>query len=206
MRQSRGVEQEVVRNVREQIPVEALAVRNLAHRPEPDVARRSRLARIQKIQRLDDPEFKRPRLLDEAPHPLTDPAEQLGGRPRRVRQRLRRRHRRHFELVIEAVLHDLKGGRHVEYLRAVLDGHDAPVGEALTVQASVDLVDDRRVEIAAAEEVGVQGMHDTALHRGAGGAERLAEHLSAKDLRAADVAAFAAKQVDLDLLELEQTQ
>ncbi len=108
--------------------------------------------------------------------------------------------------MIEAVLHDLKGGRHVEYLRAVLDGHDAPVGEALTVQASVDLIDDRRVEIAAAEEVCVQGMHDTTFHRGAGGAERLAEHLPAENLRAADVTALAAKQVHLELLELEQAQ
>ena len=34
----------------------------------------------------------------------------------------------------------------------------------------------------------------------------LAEHLAAEDLRAADVAAHAAEQIDLELFELEQAQ
>ncbi len=43
-------------------------------------------------------------------------------------------------------------------------------------------------------------------HRGRGGGERLAEHLAAEHLRAADVAALAAKQVHLERLQLELLQ
>ena len=72
------------------------------------------------------------------------------------------------------------------------------------VAAAIDLVDDRRVEVAAAQEIGMQRVHRAALDRAAGRHERLAEHLSTEYLRAADVAALAAEQVHLETLELEQ--
>src|SRR6266852_3796092 len=49
-------------------------------------------------------------------------------------------------------------------------------------------------------------MHHPARHGGRCGAQGLSQHLAAKHLRAADIAAFTAKQVDLQLLELEEIQ
>ncbi len=49
-------------------------------------------------------------------------------------------------------------------------------------------------------------MDDAVLHRRRSGGEGLPEHLPAENLRAADIAALATKQVDLQLLELEQRQ
>ena len=88
----------------------------------------------------------------------------------------------------------------------MLDGHDPAVGKAVSIQAAVHLVHNRCVEIAAAQEVGMQRMHHPAGHRGGRGGQGLSQHLSAEYLRAADVAAFTPKQVDLELLELEEIQ
>ena len=107
-------------------------------------------------------------------------------------------------LVVGPVLLDLERGGHVEDLLAVLDRYDAAAGEAAAVAAAIHLVDDRRVEIAAAQEVRVQRVHEAPLDRAAGRHQRLAEHLSAEHLRAADVAALAAEQVLLEPLEVEQ--
>ena len=49
----------------------------------------------------------------------------------------------------------------------------------------------------------MQRMADSALDGAIGRDERLAEHLAAEHLRAADVAALAAEQVDLERLQLE---
>ena len=77
----------------------------------------------------------------------------------------------------------------------------------MAVAAAVDLVDDRQVEVAAAQEVRVQRMHLAPLDDGRiGGGERLPEHLPAEHLRAADVAARTAEQVHLEPLELELPQ
>jgi len=46
-------------------------------------------------------------------------------------------------------------------------------------------------------------MYGTIGHAAAGGHKGLAEHLSAKNLRAADVPALTAKDVQLDRLKLE---
>ena len=108
--------------------------------------------------------------------------------------------------MLEAALGCLEGGGHVEDLLAVLDGDDAAVGEAVAIEAAVDFVDDRRVAVAAPQEVGMQRVHHARLDRRRRRRQRLAEHLPAEDLRAADVAALAAEQIDLELLELEQLQ
>ena len=111
------------------------------------------------------------------------------------------------ELVLEAGLRLLEGRRAVEDLLAVLDRRDAAAGEAVAVAAAIDEVDDRRVEVAAPQEIGVQRMHHAAgIDRRVGGLQRLAQHLAAVDLRAADVAARAAKDVDLEPFELQQLQ
>ena len=81
----------------------------------------------------------------------------MAGRRIWIRQLLGRRHQRHVDLVIEPLLHDLEGCRHVEDLLAVqADSHDPAIGKAVAVQAAVHLIHNRRVEIAAAQEVGVQ--------------------------------------------------
>jgi hypothetical protein len=111
---------------------------------------------------------------------------------------------RHLELVLEPILDHLERGGHVEDLLAVLNRNDTPVREALPVAAAIHLVHDGRVEISAPQEVRMQRMHDTPFHRARGGGQGLTQHLAAEHLRAADVAALAAKQIQLELFELEQ--
>ena len=95
----------------------------------------------------------------------------------------------------------------MEDLLAVLDRGHAAAGEAVAVAAAIDEVDDRRIEVAALQEVGVQRVrHLRASPRCVGRAQRLAEHLAAEHLRGADVAARAAEQVILEPLELEQPE
>ena len=108
--------------------------------------------------------------------------------------------------MIEAALGHLEGGGHVEDLRAVLDGDDATIGEVAAVEAAIYLVDDRRGAVATPQEVGVHGVHHALDHRGGGRRQRLAQHLAAENLRAADVAALTAEQVVLQLLQLQQLQ
>ncbi len=52
----------------------------------------------------------------------------------------------------------------------------------------------------------MQRVHYATLDGGGCGAEGLPQHLPAEHLRSPDVAARAAEQVDLELLELEQRQ
>src|SRR5256885_10481605 len=53
---------------------------------------------------------------EQAPRPLRQARQQLGRRTARVREALRRRHRWHVDLVIEARLGRLERGGHVENL------------------------------------------------------------------------------------------
>src|SRR6202162_1660403 len=100
----------------------------------------------------------------------------------------------------------LERGRHVKDLLAVLDRGDAPAGETVAIAAAVDEVHDRRLEIAALEEIRVQRVrHAIGLDGRVGGLERLAQHLTAKHLRTADIAALTAKQIDLEPLEIHQS-
>ncbi len=82
---------------------------------------------------------------------------------------------------------------------------DAPCRKTLAVARALDVVDDRRLDIAGAQEVRVQRMHaalglDRLLRRG----QRLAEHLAAEHVARADVAALAAEQVVFETLKAEQ--
>jgi len=103
--------------------------------------------------------------------------------------------------VLESALGQLKRGGHVEDLLAVLNRDHATGREVIAVARAVDLVDDRGIDVAAAQEVGVQGMRVAPFDRRARRHQRLPEHLAAEHLGAADVAALAAKQVELETLE-----
>src|SRR4029079_16855311 len=77
--------------------------------------------------------------------------------------------------------------------------------ETAAVARALDVVDDRVLDVARAQEVRVQRMRvavgvDGLLR----GGERLPEHLAAEHVARADVATFAAEQVVLEALELEQ--
>ena len=76
----------------------------------------------------------------------------------------------------------------------MLDRDDAPVRKAAAVASAINLVDDRRVHVAATQEIRVQRVRDPALDRVLRGRQRLAQHLAAEHLRAADVAAVAAER------------
>src|SRR5262249_11839089 len=92
-----------------------------------------------------------------------------------------------------------------EDLCSVLDRSHAPAAEAVAIAAAIDEIDDRRVEVAPLQEVGVQRMHYPLLSDGrVRSAQRLTEHLAAEYLRGTDIAARAAEQVVLESLELEQ--
>ena len=71
----------------------------------------------------------------------------------------------------------------------------------LAVQGPIDLVDDGRIEIAAAQKIRMQRVHHPILRRGGRRHQGLAQHLAAEHLRTADVAALAAKQIHLEPLE-----
>ncbi len=69
------------------------------------------------------------------------------------------------------------------------------------IQGPVHLVDNGRIEIAAAQKICVQRVH-RAVIRGCGGRHQgLTQHLPAEYLRTADVPALPAKQIHLEPLE-----
>ena len=115
------------------------------------------------------------------------------------------RHLGHVELVFAAGLDLLeRGGEHQDRL-AVLDrGHPAH-RKAVAIAGAIDVEDDRRGDVAGAQEIGVQRMHAAAVLDGLlRRRQRLAEHLPAEHVLGADVAALAAEQVVFQALEREQ--
>jgi hypothetical protein len=86
------------------------------------------------------------------------------------------------------------------------NGNYATHGETSTVARSIDLVDDRRIDIAAPQKIRVQRMRNAAVDRVMRGGQRLPDDLSAENLRTADVAALAAKNIIFDALESQQLQ
>ena len=167
----------------------------------------ARVLRVRRIGALDHAKFERPRGSIEPPCLLRHRLQHRLGCRAGFLQRFRRRHLGHWRLVLDTGLRYLERRRHVEDLLAVLDRRDAPAGETGTVATAVDEVDDRRVEIPASQEIRVQRMRDAIrLHGAVGGPQALPQYLTAEHLRAADVAAHAAKQVDLEAFQLQQPQ
>ncbi|KAG1246515.1 hypothetical protein G6F68_014609 [Rhizopus microsporus] len=77
----------------------------------------------------------------------------------------------------------------------MLDRGDPAHREAAAIAGTVHVVDDRVVDVAGAQEIGVQRMHvaavvDRSLRRG----QCLAQHLPAEHVLGADVAALPAEQ------------
>ncbi len=136
--------------------MQLLVIRHAADRAEPDLPGRLGPPRTDVVDRLHRAEFERPRVLKEPPHALGQALQDFEWRHAGIGQVLRPRHPRHIHLVLEAILRHLEGGGHVEYLLAVLNRDDPAVRETLAVQAAIDLVDDRGVEVAPSQEVGVQ--------------------------------------------------
>ena len=88
----------------------------------------------------------------------------------------------------------------------MLDRDHAPARETAAVAAAVHLEHDRHLQVAAAQEIGVQRVHLPLLDGARGRDQRLAKHLPAEYLRRTHVAAVAAEQVVLDPLEVEDLQ
>ena len=92
----------------------------------------------------------------------------------------------------------------MENLLSVLDGDHPPTGETVAIATAIHLIDNRGVDITAAQKIAVQGMTGTRLHGQRRGHQGLTQHLPTEDLRITDVTTFAAKQVELEPLERQQ--
>jgi len=85
----------------------------------------------------------------------------------------------------------------------VLDGLHPARAEALAVADAIDLVDDRRRHVAGEQEIRVQRMRHPAFDGARGGDQRLPDDLAAEDAAAAEIRRLSAKEVQLELLEVE---
>ena len=172
----------------------------------PDELARRQLLRLDRIELRHVAQIDRPLALDPALH--------FGGRL--VRERLHARVEigerlgigrvGHLVLVLGPGLVLLERRLEMEDRAPALDRRDAARGEALAVARAIDLIEDGDPGIARAQEVGVEGVRRIPLDRASGGRERLAEHLPAEDALRAHLRAAAAKQVHLQLFEIEDSQ
>ena len=90
---------------------------------------------------------------------------------------------------------------------AVLHRGDAPRRKAAAVAGLVDQIDDRVLDVAGAQEVGVHRVHDPRpVHGALRRAQRLPQHLPAEHELRADVAALAAEDRVLDALQAHQIE
>src|SRR5262249_22024349 len=120
-----------------------------------------------------------------------------------ARQRLRIGCVRHHGLVLRTLLLGLEGCGQVEDGLAVLDGDHAPRGEGPAVADAVHHVEDGRRRVSGAEEVGVQGVHHSAIDGAARGDQRLTRHLPTEGALPIPLPAATAEDVHLELLEVE---
>lgn len=106
--------------------------------------------------------------------------------------------------MLGAVLGQLEAGGADEDRLAVLDA-TAPRGNCGVAQA-VGVVDDRRSDVAGAQEIGVHRMRHAGVlvERLLRGRERLPQHLAAEHVFGADVAALAAEQGLFQAFQREQ--
>ena len=155
---------------------------------------------------LDRPQFDRPLAFVIAPHRIGHHRQNFFAHLGFARQIFRRRHVRHFRLMLEARLVGMKRHQHGKDRMAVLARGDAPCGEALAVADAVDVVDDRNLGIARQQEIGVHGMRRSCLHRAHGGDQRLADHLAAEHALPADLRGAAAEQIHVERLEVEKIE
>ena len=137
------------------------------------------------------------------PRPPGEPGQHVA----QLRAVVRRRHRRHRVLVVQAVLGQVERGRHVEDRPAVLAGDHPPGAERTAVAGPLDVVHDRHPGVAGPQEVRVQRVHHPV---GVGGARRrdqgLAGHLAAEHPLQRRLGLPPAEQAVVDRLEVEQGQ
>ena len=89
----------------------------------------------------------------------------------------------------------------------MLDRHHAAGGEAFAVAGAIDFVKNRNPGIARAQEIGVKRMADAVTVDGADGRRQcLAQHLTAEHALRARLGTEAAKNILLDLFQIEQGQ
>ncbi len=88
----------------------------------------------------------------------------------------------------------------------MLNGDDAPGGEAAAVADAVNLVDDGDCGVASAQEIGMERMGEALLHRAARRDQRLADHLPAEHALPADLRAQAPEQINLERLDVEDRE
>ena len=134
----------------------------------------------------------------------TSSSRQGSRRSERVGERLGVGDLGHGELVLEAHLVVVERGRHVEDGPPVLNGHDPPGGERPAVADPVDLVEDRDLRVARAQEVRVQRMDPPVLDGAARRDQGLGGHLAPEDPLALLVGLRAPEDVHLNGLEVEQ--
>ena len=103
--------------------------------------------------------------------------------------------------MVQSALHGLERCGQIEDLGAVLNGDHAARGEMVAVARTIDFVDDGRIEVAAAQEIGVQGVRVASLDGGRRRHQRLPQHLAAENLGTPDVAALSAEKIILEPLE-----
>ena len=87
---------------------------------------------------------------------------------------------------------------------AVLNRDNPSHRKGAAVAGAIDVIDDGRLDVPAAQEVGMQGMRPPVFYGVMSGGQRLAQHLPAKYLGTADIAALAAKNILFDTLEPQE--
>ena len=83
--------------------------------------------------------------------------------------------------MLVAILWDLERACHVENLLALLNGDDAPCGEALAVTRPLDLVEYRYAGVARADKIALQRMADAVANGFVSGHQSLGDDLAAED-------------------------
>ncbi len=131
-------------------------VRQGVDRANPHMLGRRFLVRRVETGLHDRSKLERSLVRHEAAQFDRDPVEHIGREERKVLQPVRGRHVRHAVMMVEAVFRLLERRRQVENRAAVLDRYNTPVGEAAAVACPVDLVHDRRINVSATEEIGMQ--------------------------------------------------
>jgi hypothetical protein len=103
----------------------------------------------------------------------------------------------------EARLGLVEGGRHGKDCLPVLNGLHPPRGEARSIANALHIVDDRHFRVAREQKIGVQRMGEPAVHSAARGNQCLPDDLPAEHALPAVLRAAAAKQIYLQLFEVE---
>ena len=199
--------QAVIGCIGQQVLVDGRIIRHSVDGLDPVVSHRLALLRRKGVHGVHRPDLDR----SPAQKLLADGGRDLGGDPVRQFQlgseTFGAGHGGRRILVIKPRLVDLKRGGHVENRPALLDGHDPAGGEALAVPDAIDVVNDRLIDISGPEKIGMQAVGPALRRHGlVGGRQRLPQHLSAVDVAEAQILALAAKDVLLDLLQLQQLQ